>query len=47
MAYGDGVVSNQDVFHNEPYDPLSFGDTQGISSAAQASEERSQGFRQA
>jgi len=47
MAYGDGVVPNQDVFNNEPYNPLSFRDAQGISGAAQASEERSEGFRQA
>jgi hypothetical protein len=47
MAYGDGVVSNQDVFHNEPYDSLVFSDAQRISSTAQAFEERSEGFRQA
>src|SRR5579863_7870583 len=44
MAYGDCVVSNQDVFHYAPHDPLSFNDTQGISSAAQAIEECSKGL---
>jgi len=32
MANGDGVVSDQDVFHYEPYDALAFRDTQRIRS---------------
>jgi hypothetical protein len=40
MANGDVVDSNQDVFHNEPYDSLAFSDTQRISSTAQPVEER-------
>jgi hypothetical protein len=40
MANGDGVVSYQDVFHDEPYDSLSLSDTQSISSTAQPGEER-------
>jgi hypothetical protein len=32
MANGEGVVSDQDVFHYEPYDALAFDDTQRISS---------------
>jgi RNA-directed DNA polymerase len=32
MANGDGVVSDQDIFHYEPYDALAFRDTQRISS---------------
>jgi hypothetical protein len=47
MANGDGVASNQDVFHNEPYDSLAFSNTQRISSTTQAVEERREGFRQA
>jgi len=31
MANGDGIVSYQDVFHDEPYDALAFSDTQRIS----------------
>jgi hypothetical protein len=40
MANSDGVVSDQDVFHNEPYDSLTFDDTQRISSSVQAQEGR-------
>ena len=47
MAYGDGVVSNQDVFHYEPYDALAFRDTQRISSTVEPREERGEGFCQA
>jgi len=32
MANGDGVVSDQNIFHDEPYDALAFHDTQRISS---------------
>ncbi len=45
MANGDGVVSYQDIFHDEPYDALAFSDTQCISSAVQAGEERGEGLR--
>src|SRR5271167_274629 len=47
MADGDGVVSDQDVFHYKPHDSLALKDTQRISSAVQAGEERREGFRQA
>ena len=47
MANRDGVVSDQDVFHNEPYDSLTFDDTQRISSSVQAVEKRREGLRQA
>jgi len=47
MANSDGVVSDQDVFHNKPYDSLTFSDTQRISSSVQAVEKRREGLRQA
>jgi retron-type reverse transcriptase len=47
MANGDGVVSDQDVFHYEPYDALAFHDIQRISSTVESFEERGEGFRQA
>ena len=46
MANGDGVVSDQDVFHYEPHDALAFRDTQRISSTVYPSEERGEGLRQ-
>jgi hypothetical protein len=45
MANGDGIVSYLNVFDDEAYDSLSLGDTQRISSTAQADEERRKGFR--
>jgi hypothetical protein len=47
MANGDGVVSDQDVFHNEPYDSLTFSDTQRISSSVQAVEKGREGLGEA
>ena len=47
MANGDGVVSDQDVFHYEPYDALAFHDTQRTRSTVEPREERSEGLRQA
>ena len=47
MANGDGVVSNQDVFHNEPDDSLTLNDAQRISSPVQAVEKRGDGLREA
>jgi hypothetical protein len=47
MANSDGVVSDQDVFHDEPYNSLTFNDTQRISSSVQAVEKRRKGLRQA
>jgi hypothetical protein len=47
MANSDGVVSDQDVFHNKPYDSLTFSDTQRISSSVHAVEKRREGLRQA
>ena len=47
MANGDGVVSDQDVFHYEPYDALAFHDTQPIRSTVEPREERGEGLRQA
>ena len=47
MANRDGVVSDQDVFDYEPHDSLPLNDTQRISSATQAGEERCKVFRQA
>jgi len=32
MANGDGIVSYQDIFHDEPYDALAFRDAQRIRS---------------
>ena len=46
MANGDGVVSDQDIFHYEPHDALAFRDTQPISSTVYPSEERGEGLRQ-
>ena len=46
MAYRDGIVSYQDVFHNQPYDSLPLSDTQRISSVAQAGKERGKILRQ-
>jgi hypothetical protein len=40
MANGDGIVSNEDVFYNQPDDSLPLSDTQRISSAPQAGKER-------
>jgi hypothetical protein len=40
MTNRDGVVSYQDVFHNQPDDSLPFSDTQRISSTTQAGKER-------
>jgi hypothetical protein len=45
MANGDGVVSDQDVFHYEPYDALAFHDIQRISSTVESFEERGEGLR--
>jgi hypothetical protein len=47
MADGDGVVSYQDVFHYKPHDSLALNDTQRMSSAVHAGEERREGLRQA
>jgi hypothetical protein len=47
MANGDGVVSDQDVFHNESNDSLTLNDTQRISSPVQAVEKRREGLREA
>ena len=47
MANRDGVFSYQDVFHDEPYDPLAFIDTERISRTTQAGEERRERFREA
>ncbi len=47
MANGDGVVSDQDVFHYKPDDSLVLKDAQRISGAVQAGEERREGLRQA
>ena len=47
MANGDGVVSDQDVFHYKPHDSLALKNTQCISSTVQAGEERREGLRQA
>jgi hypothetical protein len=48
VANGDGVVSDQDVFHYEPYDALAFHDIQHIrSTVEQPREERGEGLRQA
>ena len=47
MANSDGVVSDQDVFHDQPYDSLTFNNTQRISSSVQAVEKRREGLRQA
>ena len=47
MANGDGVVSDEDVFHYEPYDALAFHDTQHIRSTVEPREERGEGLRQA
>ena len=39
MTDGDGVVSDQDVLHHEPYDSLAFADTKRLGRTAQASQE--------
>jgi len=46
MTNRDGVVSYQDVFHNQPDDSLALRDTQRISSATQSCKERGKVFRQ-
>jgi hypothetical protein len=46
MANGDGIVSHQDVFHDEPYDSLAFPDAQRFGSTTQASEECGEGLCQ-
>ncbi len=46
MANGDGIVPYQNVFDDEADDSLALGDTQRISSTAQAGKERRKGFRQ-
>ena len=46
MANRDGVVSYQDVFHNQPDDSLPLSDTQRISSTAQAGKKRGKILRQ-
>jgi hypothetical protein len=46
MTNGDGIVSYLNVFDDEAYDSLALGDTQRISSTAQADEKRRKGFRQ-
>jgi hypothetical protein len=46
MANGDDIVPYQNVFDDEAYDSLALGDTQRISSTAQAGKERRKGFRQ-
>jgi len=46
MANRDGVVSYQDVFHNQPDDSLPLRDTQRISSATQAGKECGKILRQ-
>src|ERR1035438_1798534 len=47
MANGDGVVSDQDVFHNEPNDSLTLNYTQRISSSVQAVEKGREGLGEA
>ena len=47
MANGDGFVSYQEVFHNQPDDSLPLSDTQRISSTTQAGKERGKILRQA
>ena len=37
MTNGKGIVSDQNVFNQEPHDSLAFNDTECFSSAAQAS----------
>src|ERR1039457_3620737 len=46
MANRDGIVSYQDVLHNQPDYSLPLSDTQRISSAAQAGKKRGKIFRQ-
>jgi hypothetical protein len=46
MTNRDGVVSYQDVFHNQPDDSLPLSDTQRISSTTQAGKERGKILRQ-
>jgi hypothetical protein len=46
MANGDGVVSDQNIFHDEPYDALAFHDTQRIGSTVYPCEERGEGLCQ-
>jgi hypothetical protein len=45
MANGYGIVSYLNVFDDEADDSLALGDTQRISSTAQADEKRGKGFR--
>ena len=40
MANRDGIVSDEDVFYNQPDDSLALSDTQRISSATDAGKER-------
>ena len=47
MANGNGVVSDQDIFHYEADDALAFSDTERISSTVEPLEERGEGLRQA
>jgi len=47
VADSDGVVSDQDVFHYESYDALTFHNTQPIRSTVETREECGEGLCQA